>query len=78
MNEKITININLMDPEECGCISWDGENICPHQVAVEKTCSEMAQHRRNLSEFRWAGCLSDAGGKSSKSSVLCCKESQLL
>ena len=33
-----------MDPDECGCISWDGENTCPHQVAVEKTCSEMAQH----------------------------------
>lgn len=44
MNEKITININLMDPEECGCISWDGENTCPHQVAIEKTCAEMAQH----------------------------------
>ena len=44
MSERISIKINLMDPDECGCISWDGENTCPHQVAVEKTCSEMAQH----------------------------------
>ena len=44
MSERISIKINLMDPDECGCISWDGENICPHQVAIEKTCAEMAQH----------------------------------